>query len=257
MLKVTILGTGTSQGVPVIGCNCDVCTSSDPRDNRTRTSALISSDTTNVLIDIGPDFRQQMLREKVSDLHGVLLTHEHNDHVSGLDDIRPINFLHRKDIKLYGLARTLDLLKARFSYVFDEEYDYPGKPRVLVEDIDMETNLRIGDIDLTSVGIMHGGLPILGFRVQNFCYITDAKTIDPDQMQKLTGIDTLVINALHHNRHYSHLNLNEALAMIERIQPRQAYLIHISHNMGLAEEVEQMLPEHVHLAYDGLVLDID
>lgn len=252
MPTVTILGTGTSQGVPVIGCTCEVCTSTDPKDDRTRTAALISSGSTNVLIDIGPDFRRQMLREKVTDIDAVVLTHEHNDHVSGLDDIRPINFLHRKNIPMYGLSRTLEQLRKRFEYVFDPNYDYPGKPRVILESIDEDSVLSIGDIDLTSVGIMHGTLPILGFRVNDFCYITDAKTIDDREMDKLKGLDTLVINALHHNRHYSHLNLKEALAMVEKIAPRQAYLTHISHSMGKASEVSNMLPDNVELAYDGL-----
>lgn len=256
MPNVTILGTGTSQGVPVIGCSCEVCTSIDPKDDRTRTAALISSGSTNVLIDIGPDFRRQMLREKVTDIDAVVLTHEHNDHVSGLDDIRPINFLHRKDIPMYGLDRTIDQVRKRFDYVFDPNYDYPGKPRVLLESIDDDSVLNIGDIELKAVGIMHGSLPILAFRINDFCYITDAKTIENQEMEKLKGLDTLVINALHHNRHYSHLNLQEALMMVEQIGPRQAYLTHISHSMGKASEVRSMLPDNVELAYDGLKIAV-
>ena len=253
-LTVTLLGTGTSQGVPVIGCTCPVCLSSDPQDRRLRTSIAIQADGPPIIVDIGPDFRQQMLRAGINDVAAVLLTHEHNDHVSGLDDIRPINFLHKKDISVYGLERVLNELRHRYPYVFDPASDYPGRPRVDLHDIEAGGVLHINGVEVQALHVMHGPLPILGFRIGNFCYITDAKYLSQDVVDNIYGIDNLVINALHRRPHFSHLNLEEALELIERINPGQAYLTHISHDMGLAAAVNIELPERVSLAFDGLQL---
>ena len=251
-LTVKVLGTGTSQGVPVIGCQCIVCRSSDPRDNRLRCSIYISKGETGVAVDIGPDFRQQMLRAGLTDLDAVLLTHEHNDHVSGLDDVRPINFLQRKNIPLYGLQRTLGELRKRFSYVFDETYDYPGKPRVNLVPIEPGMQFEVGDLRFETLEVMHGPLSILGYRIGDFAYITDAKTLSDEVMEKLQGLKYLIINALHRRPHYTHLNLHEALELVADLDAQQVYLTHISHDMGLAAEVNKELPDRVELAYDGL-----
>ena len=255
-LTITVLGTGTSQGVPVIGCSCEVCQSNDGRDKRLRVSIAVSSGGPAVIVDIGPDFRQQLLREDLDDVAAVLITHEHNDHISGLDDIRPINFKHRKDITMYTLPRVIDELKLRYRYVFDPASDYPGRPRVLLKPIDENTTMEIAGVPIESIGVMHGTLPILGFRFGDFCYITDAKDIVDKELEKMKGLDTLIINALHHRQHFSHLNLEEALVMVEKINPRMAYFTHVSHDMGLAAVINDQLPENVMLAYDGLQLTV-
>ena len=254
--SVTVLGSGTSQGIPVIGCTCDVCRSRDPHDTRLRTSIYVTSGDTAITVDIGPDFRQQMLVNDISDIDAVLLTHEHDDHVSGLDDIRPINFRLKKNIPLYGLPRVLNDLRARYRYVFDTAYDYSGKPRIDLVEINT-TPLHIGSMEIQPIKIMHCNLEILGFRFWNFAYITDAKTIDEAWIEQLQGLDVLIINALHRHVHYSHLNLEEALAMVGQINPRHAYLTHLSHYMGVAADVELELPDNFSLAYDGLQLEID
>jgi len=250
------LGTGTSQGVPVIGCNCPVCQSTDSHDKRLRTSVFVKYGDTAIAVDIGPDFRQQMLANQIYDLDAVLLTHEHDDHVSGLDDIRPINFRQKKNIPLYGLPRVLKDLRARYRYVFDTVDDYPGKPRVDLIEID-SAPLHIGSLEVQPIEVIHGNLDILGYRFGKFAYITDAKTIDEKWINRLEGLDVLIINALHRRKHFSHLNLEEAVDMIGRINPRQAYLTHLSHDMGKASEVESELPDNVSLAYDGLCFEIN
>jgi len=206
-------------------------------------------------VDIGPDFRQQLLTNEITDVDAVLLTHEHDDHVSGLDDIRPINFRLKKNIPIYGLARVLRDLRARYRYVFDSVNDYPGKPRVDLIEIDTGP-LHIGAIIVQPIEVIHGNLDILGYRFGNFAYITDAKTISEEWIGRLQGLEVLIINALHRRRHYSHMNLEEALDMIGRINPGQAYLTHLSHDMGIASEVELELPDNVSLAFDGLRLEI-
>ncbi len=248
---VTILGTGTSQGVPVIGCTCRVCTSTDPRDQRLRTAALVEHDGKHVQIDTGPDFRRQMLRAAPPYVDAILYTHEHADHTAGLDDVRPFNFMHRRDMPLYALERVGDELRKRFGYAFAER-PYPGAPMLDLHHIEAGQHFTAGGIAWEAIPVLHGQLPILGFRTGNFAYLTDVKTLSPAALEQVTGCDTLVINALHHNEHRTHLNLDESLRLIDRIGPRRAYLTHLSHHMGLHAEIEATLPPGVFIAYDGL-----
>ena len=254
-MQVTFLGTGTSQGIPVIGCDCKVCQSDSPKDKRLRCSVLIQIGDKNIVIDIGPDFRQQMLRANVSDLHAILITHEHNDHIIGLDDVRPFNFKQKRDMPIFAERRVLEELKIRFSYAFAEN-KYPGAPTIQPIEIKKGKNFEAAGIEIEPIEIEHGNLPILGFRVGDFAYLTDMKTISEKEIKKIKGINTLVINALHHYKHHSHLNLEEALAMVERIAPKRAFFTHMSHYMGLHGEINAQLPEHISLAYDGLVLEM-
>jgi phosphoribosyl 1,2-cyclic phosphate phosphodiesterase len=247
----TFLGTGTSQGIPVIGCDCAVCTSQDVRDKRLRTAAMLTVNDKNYVIDTGPDFRQQMLCEKVQSLESVLFTHEHNDHIIGLDDVRPFNFKQQKDMPLYLSHRVGEQLKIRFSYAFAEN-PYPGSPRLQLIEIDKTNTFQLEDMTVQPIEVMHGKLPILGFRFDTLTYITDCKTIEYKEWKKIVGTSILVLNALHHTAHHSHLSLSEALAMIAELQPERAYLMHIAHRMGKHSEVQATLPENVFLAYDGL-----
>lgn len=253
-MKITVLGTGTSQGIPVIGCDCEVCRSADPRDHRLRVSLLVQTGTTSLVVDTGPDFRQQMLRSGVGYLDGALMTHEHNDHVAGLDDIRPFNFIAKKDFPLIGLPRVLDNIEERFQYIFAEN-KYPGAPSVELVPVHPWDEIQMGDITVTALPVHHGKLDILGFSFGHLAYFTDAKTLDDEVIEYIRDVDYLIINALHHKPHHSHLNLEEALNLIRRINPRQAYLIHVSHTMGLHEEMDRNLPDNVKLAYDGLTID--
>ncbi len=254
-MTLTLLGTGTSQGVPVIGCDCPVCLSGDQRDKRLRTSALLSAGPTNILIDAGPDLRQQMLRTGTKHLDAILLTHEHNDHVIGLDDIRPFNFRSGHPLSVYALPRVANDVRLRFAYVFGEPI--PGLPRIELHNLDQNTPFHLDGVHVEPVGIMHGKLSILGFRFGPLTYLTDVKTIEPDQLTKIKGTRYLVINALQHKVHPTHLSLQESLEMIARIRPEKAWIIHISHYLGLAEDVQKMLPDNVILGYDGLVIECD
>ncbi len=242
--------------MPVIGCDCAICRSDDPRDSRLRTSVLVQTEGKNIVIDCGPDFRQQMLRANVHSIDAILLTHEHNDHVIGLDDVRPFNFRQRRDMPIYATARVQDELRARFAYAF-EENPYPGAPRFHLFQITKEKPFDIGGVTIIPIEVMHGHLPVLGFRIGDFTYLTDVKTICEEELEKIEGSEVLVTSALHHAAHYSHANLEEALALIARIQPKQAYLIHISHSMGLYKDVLKTLPPGVALAYDGLEIFLD
>lgn len=255
-MKVTVLGSGTSQGVPVIACDCHVCTSEDSKDSRLRCSVLISIDGKNYVIDSGPDFRQQMLREKVTTLSGILFTHEHKDHVAGMDDVRAFNFREKRDMDVYCSERVLEALKREFSYVFGEN-TYPGIPKIHVNLINKSAFKLPNDITVQPIEVMHYMLPVLGFRFGDFTYLTDAKTITEEEKQKLVGTKILIVNALRREEHVSHFNLEEALAFIAEIKPERAYLTHISHLFGRHEEIEKELPENVFVAYDGLTLEID
>ncbi|MGB3547520.1 MAG: MBL fold metallo-hydrolase [Saprospiraceae bacterium] len=252
-LSLRLLGTGTSQGVPVIGCDCAVCTSTDPRDRRLRTSALVRRGATNLVIDTGPDFREQMLAARPDSLTGVLYTHEHADHVAGLDDVRPFVFRQRSSVDLYGNERTLGEIRRRFDYAFSPN-PYPGAPRLNTHILHPGRAARLGEIEFTPLALFHGDLPILGYHFGDIAYLTDVKTLPPATYEALRGIDTLVLDALHHYPHHSHLNLEEALAEVEKIKPRRTVFVHASHYMGRYAEVQAGLPPGVELGYDGMTL---
>lgn len=251
MIKVTFLGTGTSQGVPVIGCQCEVCKSDNTKDKRLRSSILIETEDTNVVIDTGPDFRQQMLREKVSKLDAVLFTHEHKDHTAGLDDIRAFNFLQKKDMPLYGTAKVLNQLKNEFAYIFAEKR-YPGIPQVELHEITKDKSFCIGKLKIMPIEVFHYRLPVLAFRIEDFTYITDANYIASEEMAKIYGSKVLVVNALQKDKHISHYNLEEAIALAQHIKAEKTYFTHISHKMGLHSQVSKGLPHNIEIAYDGL-----
>jgi phosphoribosyl 1,2-cyclic phosphate phosphodiesterase len=253
-LKITFLGTGTSQGVPVIACNCSVCSSTDRRDKRLRCSVLVEWDGHAIVIDTGPDFRQQMLRNKVKKLDAVVFTHEHKDHLAGLDDIRAFNFFSGKHMDIYANTFVEAALKREFAYIFADD-KYPGIPLVNIHSITKEP-FRVLDKLFTPIEVTHYRLPVFGYRIDDFAYITDAKTIADEEIEKLLNLDVLVINALRHHVHPSHFNLEEALQFIEIVKPRKAYLTHLSHQMGRHADVEENLPPNVRIAHDGLVIEI-
>lgn len=252
-MEFTFLGTGTSQGVPVIGCTCEVCTSDNPQDKRLRVSGLIRTGEEQLVIDCGPDFRQQMLRENIDDLDAVLITHEHNDHIIGMDDVRPLNFLHKKDMPVYALPRVGAELKQRFAYVFAEN-KYPGAPMVSLREISAETPFIVGSTEIIPISILHGELPIVGFRIGDFAYLTDVKTIPDSEFTKLTDLKVLVLSALHHREHHSHLTLEQAIKLGQKIKAEETYFTHFSHQMGLHNSIKEMLPEGFYPAYDGLTI---
>ena len=254
-LRLEFLGTGTSQGVPVIGCRCAVCTSTDPYDKRLRSSVWITASDTRILIDAGPDLRQQLLRGGHDRLDAVLLTHEHMDHVAGIDELRAFNFTQRRAMDLFGQPRTLDAVRHMYHYAFSE-VRYPGVPELNLRPIGTDT-FHIGPVAVTPVEVMHEQLPVLGFRIGDLAYITDAKTIAPAARDRLRGLDVLVLNALRIDPHRSHLNLREALAVVEELAPRRAYFTHISHLMGRHDAASRNLPPGVQLAFDGLLVEAD
>jgi phosphoribosyl 1,2-cyclic phosphate phosphodiesterase len=250
MTQLTFLGTGTSQGVPVIGCKCKVCSSTNPKDKRLRSSVLVEHEQKRILIDAGPDFRQQLLREKIDNLDAILLTHEHKDHTGGLDDVRAINYLKRKALPIYCEQRVYESLKQEYSYAFSESR-YPGVPEFDIRIIDNSPFL-IGNTKITPVRVLHYKLPVLGFRIGGITYITDANKIEKEELKKIKGSDILVINTIRREKHISHFSLEEALQVAGESGVREVYLTHLSHQIGTHEELSNQLPEGIYASFDGL-----
>jgi phosphoribosyl 1,2-cyclic phosphate phosphodiesterase len=251
-LKITFLGTGTSSGVPMIGCSCPVCTSSDKKDNRLRSSILVESSSTTIVVDTTPDFRYQMLRINAKKLDAVLFTHPHKDHIAGLDDVRAFNFFQAKHMPLYGNSMTLDAVMRDFAYAFADK-KYPGVPELELNEITLDP-FFIDDIPVTPIEVWHMKMPVYGFRFGNFTYITDANRIDESEKQKIRGSKILVVNALRKEKHISHYTLDEAIALVKELEVPEAYFTHISHQLGKHEDIEKELPPGMHLGYDGLEL---
>ncbi|MBG6061238.1 phosphoribosyl 1,2-cyclic phosphate phosphodiesterase [Flavobacterium sp. CG_9.1] len=254
-MKVYFLGTGTSQGIPVIGSNHPVCKSTDSKDKRLRVSVWISWGNYSYVIDCGPDFRQQMLSSHCQKVDGILFTHEHSDHTAGIDDIRPFNF-KQGEIPIYAHQRVIDNLKRRFEYVFETVNKYPGAPSIETNEVINNKPFSIGNKTAIPVNVMHGNLQVFGYRIDDFAYLTDVKTIEDSEILKLKNLKVLVINALREEPHDTHFNLKEALDFITLVQPEKAYLTHISHIMGFHEEVQKKLPKNVFLAYDNLEITL-
>ncbi|HIB37769.1 MBL fold metallo-hydrolase [Mesonia sp.] len=253
-MEITFLGTGTSQGIPIIGSDHPVCLSEDPRDKRLRVSILVEWDNYTYVVDCGPDFRQQMLANQVSKIDGILFTHEHNDHIIGLDDVRPFYF-KQGDISVYAHPRVIKALEKRFDYVFETVNKYPGTPSLKINEIN-DNPFTVGNLEVVPVNVWHHKLQVYAFRFGEFAYVTDAKTVDDEELEKLKGVKVLTVNALRKEPHLSHFNLEEALDFIKKVNPERAYLTHISHLLGFHEEVEKELPENVFLAYDNLKITI-
>lgn len=255
MITVTILGSGTSQGVPMIGCKCEVCRSVNKKDYRLRSSVYIENEKGETLvIDAGPDFRYQMLREKIDKLDAIILTHNHKDHTGGIDDVRSFNYIQKKAMDIYAENYVLKTIKAEYSYAFTD-HKYPGVPEINLYEIN-DTPFKVGSFEITPIRGKHLNLPVLGFKIENFCYITDMNYISEDEIAKFKNIDTLIINALREQKHISHFSLGEALEIIKIAKPRQAYLTHISHQLGLYDKLNPQLPNGVNMAYDKLKLTI-
>jgi len=253
-LKITFLGTGTSSGVPMIGCDCEVCTSTDKKDKRLRSSILVQSANTTLVVDTGPDFRYQMLREKVKKLDGVVFTHPHKDHIAGLDDVRAFNFFYKPVMEIYSNSLTEEAIKREFPYAFTDK-KYPGVPELNLNTITNEP-FMIGDIPIQPIMVWHLKMPVFGFRFGKFTYITDANRIEEGEKEKIKGSEVLVLNALRKQHHISHFTLAEAIDVVQELRIPKAYFTHISHQLGRHEEIEAELPEGIHLAYDGLVLEL-
>ena len=254
-MKITFLGTGTSQGVPVIACECEVCSSHDHHDKRLRVSVLLEIEGKNLLIDAGPDFRYQMLRAGVKNLDAILFTHEHKDHVAGLDDIRAFNYKQQSEIDINAHRRVQDALKREFHYIFSGN-NYPGIPQLKLNDIEDDKTFAVAGIEIIPITVMHFQLPVYGFRIGNFTYITDAKTISDEQKEKIRGTEILVVNALQKESHISHFTLSEALDFAAEINAHKTYITHVSHRLGTHHEISRELPVGVFLAYDGLELEV-
>ena len=253
-MTITFLGTGTSQGIPIIGSEHPVCLSKNPKDKRLRVSILVEWDDYIFVVDCGPDFRQQMVNAKVNRIDGIIFTHEHADHTMGLDDIRPF-FFRQGDISLYANKRVFKALEKRFDYIFTSEKKYPGVPSVIKHEIS-NSAFRAGNLDVWPIDGLHYKLQVFGFRFSDFAYLTDMKTISKKEMKKLKNLEVLVVNALREEPHISHFNLEEALEFIAEVKPKRAYLTHISHHMGFHDDVQQKLPKNVFLAYDNLQIQI-
>ena len=259
-MRVTLLGTGTSQGVPVIGCRCKVCQSEDWHDKRLRTSAMVECDDIRIVIDAGPDFRQQMLRTGIRQIDAILLTHQHKDHTGGLDDVRAFNFVDFpiiRPIDIYANEATVASVRKDYDYAFVEN-KYIGAPEMRLHEIDPDQSFSVKGIEITPIKGEHSSrFSVLGYRIGNFAYLTDFKQIKNEEVNKLMGVDTMVVNALRFKSHHSHFNVEEALALIEQVQPRQAYLTHLSHDIGLHSETDKILPDGVRLGYDTLTIEIE
>lgn len=255
IVKITFIGTGTSQGIPLIGCSCNVCNSPDERDKRLRTSVFIEAGDTNIVIDTGPDFRAQMLRSKILKLDAVIFTHSHKDHISGLDDVRAYNYFQKKPMDVYATKETQDALKREYSYIF-ENSDYPGIPKIKLNTITADQPFKINEIEILPIKVMHYKMEVLGFRIGDFTYITDANYIPAEEIEKIKGSKILVLNALRHEEHVSHYTLQEAVEVAQGINADKTYFTHISHQLGLHEDVENSLPKNMHLAYDCLRIEL-
>ncbi len=254
-MKVYFLGTGTSQGIPVIGSHHSVCQSDNSKDKRLRVSVWIHTEETSIVIDCGPDFRQQMLSSGCKKVDAILFTHEHADHTAGIDDIRPFNFKHGK-IPIYAHSRVIENLKKRFEYVFETENRYPGAPSVDAKEVVNNIPFKVGNTKVIPINASHAGLQVFGYRINDFAYLTDVKTIEPEEIEKIKGVDVLVINALREEPHHSHFSLQDALDFVTLVQPKKTYLTHISHLLGFHDEVQKKLPPNVFLAYDNLEISI-
>lgn len=253
-MSLTFLGTGTSTGVPVVACNCAVCLSNDKRDHRLRTSAMIETGMHRFIIDCGPDFRYQMIREKIDDISAILFTHGHRDHIAGLDDVRAFNYVLNKTVDVYGSQEVVDSIHKEFPYILNEKRFF-GSPQLRFHIIE-NTPFEVENVTIQPIEVMHNQMHVFGFRIGGFSYITDASSIPETEKAKLKGTQVLVINALRKSKHISHFSLSEALDQISEIGPQQAYITHLSHFMGLHEIIEADLPENVFLAYDGLKVSI-
>jgi len=249
-IKLCFLGTGTSQGVPVIACNCDTCRSNDTRDKRLRTSVLIETPDATLTIDAGPDFRQQMLREKVKKLDAILITHDHKDHIGGLDDVRAFNWIHQCPLDVYGSNQSLDSIKRELPYAFEAD-KYPGVPEINLLPVDGST-FYIKKLKIIPIKAMHLNLPVLGFRIGNISYLTDANSISAAEADKMRGSEIIIVNALRREKHISHFNLEEAINLLTELSPKHGYITHLSHQMGLHAELLKELPSFIKPAYDGL-----
>jgi phosphoribosyl 1,2-cyclic phosphate phosphodiesterase len=253
-LKITFLGTGTSQGVPVITCTCKVCQSADTKDKRLRSSVLVDTGKNIFVIDAGPDFRQQMLREQVKKIDAVLITHGHKDHIGGLDDVRAFNYFQKKPVDVYAEKQVLEIVKSDFYYAF-ADYKYPGVPEIDLHEV-VNAPFQINGDEIIPVEVMHHLMQVFAYRIKDFTYITDANLISDKELEKVNGSKVIVINALRRKQHISHFTLDKAIEILQKLNPQQAYLTHISHQLGLHKEIEKELPDHISLAYDGMTIEL-
>ncbi len=253
-MKITVLGSGTSQGVPVVGCECRVCRSTDPCDKRLRTSVMLESEHTVIVVDAGPDFRQQMLRAEAKKLDAVVITHNHKDHTGGLDDVRAFNWIQKKPMDIYARESVLESVRKEFSYAFAEN-KYPGVPDINLHPIENRL-FQIGDMELHPIEALHHKMPVYGFRTGHFSYLTDANYLEQQELDKMKGSQVVIINALRKERHISHFTLDEAVSLLEYLNPEYGFITHVSHQMGLRKEIEPGLPKNIRLAYDGLEIQV-